>query len=200
VTIVDSDAVEKALVRDYLGRLHAAGWGLAPARRDELVAEVAEHINEALRAEGDAGAHGEAVVRNVLERLGPPEDIARAALEHGDEPVYAAIRAEDGTTLRDVWTLLLLTFGGFFIGFGWLVGVVLLWSTPRWSTRDRWLATLVWPFGVAGLWFAMGHRPLINEIGWVLNVGFAAAVLVEVVVTVHMLRSTRRLPVPTVRG
>lgn len=32
-----------------------------------------------------------------------------------------------------------------------VIGVALLWSSPRWHTRDKWLATLVWPFGYAGL-------------------------------------------------
>jgi hypothetical protein len=32
--------------------------------------------------------------------------------------------------------------------FGWVVGVVLVWISPRWRTRDKLLATLVWPGGL----------------------------------------------------
>ena len=99
MTIVDSDTAATALVRDYLGRLHAAGWGLEPARREELVAEVREHIDEALRAEREAGNEGEVVVRNILERLGPPEDIVRAETEDQPYDVRPRHRPATGTSL-----------------------------------------------------------------------------------------------------
>jgi uncharacterized membrane protein len=154
VAIVDSDAASRQLVSDYLGRLTAAGWSLAPARREELLAEVREHIEQATQAEREGGNPGEAGVRNVLDRLGRPEEIARAAIEQ--EPAAAlphgpAQPAPQAASLRDVSTLLLLMFGGFLIGIGWVVGVALLWTSPRWRTRDKWLATLVWPFGYFGV-------------------------------------------------
>jgi hypothetical protein len=46
------------------------------ARRMELVAEIRGHIETALQEEQAAG---EAAVRNVLDRLGPPEEIVEAA-------------------------------------------------------------------------------------------------------------------------
>ena len=64
------------LVDDYLRRLDAAVSALPAHRRDELVGEIRDHLQEALRQTppGDKAA-----VRNVLERLGPPEEIAAAA-------------------------------------------------------------------------------------------------------------------------
>ena len=45
--------------------------------------------------------------------------------------------------------VLFLLFGGIVIPFlGWVVGVVLLWMSPRWTTRDKLLGTLVWPGGL----------------------------------------------------
>jgi hypothetical protein len=44
------------------------------------------------------------------------------------------------------WFLLL---GGFVLFAGWLVGVVLLWNSSVWTTRDKILATLIWPGGLA---------------------------------------------------
>ncbi len=139
---------------DYLGRLSTAAGSLAPARRDELVAEVREHIEQATRAEREEGNLGEAGVRNVLDRLGLPEEIARAAVD--DEPAAALPQGAwaptpQAASLRDVSTVLLLMFGGFLIGIGWVVGLALLWTSPRWRTRDKWLATLVWPFGYAAV-------------------------------------------------
>lgn len=162
MTIVDSDAGETTLVRDYLGRLHAAGWGLPPARRDELVAEVGEHIEEALRAEHQAGRHGEAVVRNVLERLGPPEDIVRAESERqaydvaGAPPFGHAPFASPGNQARpatasswaSVWgpveiiAVLMLSAGGVVMPLiGLVVGLVLVWVSGQWTRPQKLVAT-----------------------------------------------------------
>lgn len=154
MAIVDNDAAETRLVSDYLGRLSTAAGSLAPARRDELVTEVREHIEQATRAEREEGNLGEAGVRNVLDRLGLPEEIARAAVD--DQPAAALPQGAwaptpQAASLRDVSTVLLLMFGGFLIGIGWVVGLALLWTSPRWRARDKWLATLVWPFGYAAV-------------------------------------------------
>jgi hypothetical protein len=52
----------------------------------------------------------------------------------------------------DIVTVALLMVGGLLLPFaGWLIGAGLLWSGPRWSTRDRLLGTLIWPLGPGGL-------------------------------------------------
>ena len=158
MAIVDSDAAETAVVRDYLGRLHAAGWGLAPARRDELVAEVREHIDEALRVQREAGRRGEAVVRNVLERLGPPEEIVRAESEgqpydvrgaapSGQAPIGApGLPAAAGTSYDagswwgpvEIFAVLLLSLGSVLLPLvGPVTGLVLLWMSPRWTQEQK---------------------------------------------------------------
>ena len=63
------------LIRDYLGRLDAASWTVPAPRRAELADEVREHIEAAL---AEAGSRDEVTVRNVLDRLGRPEEIAAA--------------------------------------------------------------------------------------------------------------------------
>jgi hypothetical protein len=65
-----------SLVDDYLRRLDAAASALPAHQRDELVSEIRDHLQEALR---QIPAGDQAAVRNVLERLGPPEEIAAAA-------------------------------------------------------------------------------------------------------------------------
>jgi hypothetical protein len=49
---------------------------------------------------------------------------------------------------RDVTALLLLPFGGFIYLVGWAAGVALLWTSDRWTTTEKWLGTLVLPFGL----------------------------------------------------
>lgn len=68
---------DDALVADYIGRLRSAASTLPTDRRDELVEDITAHIEEA-RAAGTAGGGPPAHMRNVLERLGRPEDIVRA--------------------------------------------------------------------------------------------------------------------------
>jgi hypothetical protein len=162
--IVNSEATEAVLVRDYLRRPHAAGWGLPPARRDELVAEVSEHIDEALRRQ--AGQQGEAVVRNVLERLGPPEEIVRAESEgqaydvtratpSGFAP-FGAPSSQVGRTAAtapatvpasvwgpvEIFALLMLTVGSLVLSIiGIVVGFVLVWVSAQWTRRQKFVAT-----------------------------------------------------------
>jgi hypothetical protein len=66
------------LVDDYLRRLDTAASTLPPDERDELVSEIRDHLQEALRQTppGD-----QAAVRNALERLGSPDEIVAAAAD-----------------------------------------------------------------------------------------------------------------------
>jgi hypothetical protein len=66
------------LAQDYLSRLDAAASALPPDRRRELVSEIRDHLDEELR---QARPGDEVAVRNALERLGPPEEIAAAATD-----------------------------------------------------------------------------------------------------------------------
>ena len=61
------------LAAEYLRRLETALKGLPTARRTQLVAEIAEHLNEA-RAE--LAPDDEVGLRDLLDRIGRPEDIA----------------------------------------------------------------------------------------------------------------------------
>ncbi len=54
--------------------------------------------------------------------------------------------------------MVLLTVGSVFLPLiGWVIGVVLVWTSDRWSLAQKWLATLVWPGGVGiVLWLSRG--------------------------------------------
>jgi len=121
-------------VRSYLAALDDAVRPLPRQERDDLVASVMEHIDNALPPEPT-----EADVLNVLDELGSPEDIAAAA---GVQPV----RARRGA--REVFALILLVLGLPPV-IGWVVGLGLLIWSPLWSARQKLLGALVWPGG----WF-----------------------------------------------
>ena len=127
-------ALTHPLIDDYLRALGGAVRDLPRRERDELVAQVREHIDTALPADAS-----EADVRNVLDGLGSPRDIAAAA---GVRPPTARRGA------REAFALVLLVLGiPPFIG--WVVGLALLLWSPLWTARQKLLATLVWPGG----WF-----------------------------------------------
>jgi hypothetical protein len=131
---------DEPLVRDYLGRLEAAAWPLAAGRRGELVGEVREHIDAALT---EAGKTDEVTVRNVLERLGPPEEIV-AAESDIEAPPESRTRSSSSWGAIEIIAVVLLTVGAFLIPFvGPIIGLVFVWASTRWTTREKLIATLI---------------------------------------------------------
>jgi hypothetical protein len=125
------------LAAEYLQRLRRAGRGLPPGRLRELLAEIEGHLSEAI----DPGA-SDAQALTVLDRLGEPEAIIAAETPPRDEPP-----PRRGT--KEWAAIILLLFGGFILGIGWFAGLVLLWSSRAWTTREKWIGTLVVPGGLA---------------------------------------------------
>jgi hypothetical protein len=125
------------LAAEYLERLRRAGRGLPPGRLRELLAEIEGHLSEAI----DPSA-SDAQALTVLDKLGDPEAIIAAETPHPDE-----LPARRGT--REWAAIILLLFGGFIFGFGWFAGLILLWNSRAWTTRDKWSGTLVVPGGLA---------------------------------------------------
>ena len=145
------------LVEDYLRELHIAAQGLPADRRDELIEEITAHIAEARQSDGSPLA-----VRNILDRLGDPADIVRAAADTPPgSPAWSGAPSSAGRPAGQPATqpgragalelaaVLFLLLGGIVIPvLGWFVGVVLLWMSPRWTAKDKLLGTLVWPGGL----------------------------------------------------
>ena len=84
---------------------------------------------------------GEAGAAAVLERLGDPDEIVAEQLGRLGVPRLGA---------RTWSAVILLLFGGFLAGAGWLVGVALLWSSRAWTRREKLIGTLLVPGGLAG--------------------------------------------------
>ena len=139
---------DDVVVRDYLGRLEAAAWPLPVARRAELIGEVREHIDAAM---SEAGNRDEVTVRNILERLGPPEEIvaaeaesgAAAALPIGGQPVGTVVAVPSWGGI-EIIAVLLLTLGAVFLPFfGPILGLVFVWASTRWTRREKLIATTI---------------------------------------------------------
>lgn len=134
-----------SLVQDYLVRLDSVAGSLPMDRRRELVGEVREHIEAAL---AQAGAPDEVSVRNVLERLGPAEDIVAAELGDGaPAPAWTASLTSHAASPwgpMEIIAILLLTVGAVFLPLvGPLIGLVFVWGSRAWTRREKAIATVI---------------------------------------------------------
>lgn len=127
----------KPLIDDYLLRLAQAARVLPRGQADELVDEIAAHINSALGEQTR-----QADVLNILDALGSPQEIVAAAKP--DE----AQGAQRG--LREIAALILLVTGLPPI-LGWLAGLALLLWSPLWTGKQKLLGALVFPGGITGV-------------------------------------------------
>jgi hypothetical protein len=194
VTSRQSASETGKLVRRYMAQLDAALQGVDASRREEILAEVHEHIEQ---GRDGLDTDDAASVRTLLDRVGDP----------------AAIAAESGAPSPDSrrWDALapwLIIFGPVASGLGWIAGIVILWASPTWSRRDKLLATVVSPAGLAALFFGLvaalsaagcpGHASAgCTARGVTLPLGVAillavAGLAAHVLPPVHLMRTRRR--------
>jgi hypothetical protein len=182
------------LVQRYLAQLEAALQGVDASRREEILTEVHGHIDEG-RTELDPD--DAASVRTLLDRVGDP---AAIAAEAGAPP--------PGSRRWDVWAPWLIIFGPVASGLGWLAGVLILWSSPTWSRRDKLIATLVPPVGLVALFFGLvttlraaagctGPTATCTTKGFTLPLGVAILLVVaglaaHLLPPIHLMRTRRR--------
>jgi HAAS domain-containing protein len=194
------------LVDDYLDRLERAAAALPRSRRKELVAEIEAHLDEAI-----APGASDAEVLTALDRVGEPEEIV------GEEaPPPPPAPARDPRGLHEWAAIWLLLLGGFIALVGWLAGLVLLWSSRAWTTRDKVIGTLVVPGGLVTAFVVFGlgadaeqcsmvgeaGRPLVERCTGgnstaeevVLLVVLAFLVLGPVATSIYLARRAKRSP------
>ena len=145
MTVTDHPAVAA-----YLARFDALSQHLPQGRRAELRADLLEHLAEAIPASAD-----DATVRNALDRLGPPEDILSA--EQGPAaPTPMTPAAPRPSLVHEGLAVAFLTAGSFIPVLGWLVGVVLLWTSKKWTPGEKLTGTLLVPGGPGTLVVVVG--------------------------------------------
>jgi hypothetical protein len=133
------DPVATQAVKEYLHDLEVELRDLPRSRRQELLGEIHEHIDSAL---AETPTHDEAEVRNVLDRLGDPSDIAEEARQRFGVP-----KLKSGAL--EIAALILLVIGGIILPvIGWFIGVILLWSSRVWTTGEKLAGTLLFPGGL----------------------------------------------------
>jgi hypothetical protein len=115
------------LVDDYLRRLDAAASRLPADQREELVSEIRDHLQEALR---QTPTGDQAAVRNALERLGSPEEIAAAAADPATGQPAGAASQINGLAIASVLVAVL-----WFAGLGAVLALIFGYRARR-QIRD----------------------------------------------------------------
>jgi hypothetical protein len=111
-----------------------------PERQTARDCDISSHIDSAL---ADIPTPSPATVQQILDNLGTPETIAAAAFT--EMPPTQSRWAS-----RDVATVILLLIGGLVLPvIGWLIGAVMLWTSTTWRIKDKVIATLLVPGGLA---------------------------------------------------
>ena len=118
------------IIAGYLARLKEALSALPARRRDEIMAEIEDHITQAR-----AGVAGEtdADLLGILDRVGHPADIAEEARARLGLP-------ERGPGPLEIAALLLIGLSGVVFPIppaGWVTGVVLVWLSPCWTSHEK---------------------------------------------------------------
>ncbi|MER5207820.1 hypothetical protein [Streptomyces sp. NPDC002825] len=128
---------EHPLVTDYLATIEREASFLPAGRREELLADLREHLAVAVGDEEDPQA-----VREALERLGSPSAIVAAA--RAEEPETAADAPKVKPRTRNVVTAVLIGITGLSALGGsapavavLIVGLVLLWTSDAWDRRTK---------------------------------------------------------------
>jgi Domain of unknown function (DUF4190) len=154
------------LVDDYLRRLDAAASALPPDQRDELVSEIRDHLQEALRQTppGD-----QAAVRNALERLGSPEEIVAAAADPAPGQPAGVARQVNVLAIASVVVAVL-----WFAGLGAVFALVFGYRARR-QIRDS-----------AGSQTGSGLATAGIILGWI---GIALVVTVVILIALHPSKS-----------
>ena len=132
------------LIEGYLARLRVAAFDLAPNVRNELVEDMRAHIAEARAREPE---ETDATILNILDRLGEPDVLVAEARPRSSVPLPSPSQ-EELSPYRpgglEIAAVLLLPFV-------WIVGVILLWLSPAWTTRDKVLGTALTLGGYPGI-------------------------------------------------
>ncbi|MEU4803816.1 hypothetical protein [Actinosynnema sp. NPDC023587] len=121
------------LVASYLGTLRRYAASLPPSRRGELVEEIGSHIETSLLP-----GSSEVDIRNLLDRLGTPEEIVEAELDAATGEDRAPGVGVGPLRRWDLAGLALLLLGGAVVPpVGYVAGSVIVGASRRWSSTAR---------------------------------------------------------------
>lgn len=151
--------ISQQIIDEYLTTLEAELADVSPSDRAEIILEVREHYEEARRALPNPT---EAALRNILERLGPPAEIAAETRQRlgVTAPASGSYTVPQPTPSRSGLAVGPLEIAAVIGWIAWLpIGVLLMAISPRWTRRTKVitilaeLLTLVLLFGASSTMF-----------------------------------------------
>lgn len=181
-----------ARVSAYLAEVHREVAAIDPAQAEGIVAELAEHlemaaadaqrdgvpfdVDGALSALGDAAVIAAAVEPTMMD-VGPLEVRPSGWTRAFGAPAIAAV------------TLILIATGMFVSPFVSIVGLILLWISPRWTIADKLVATIASPMVIL---IGLPALQLVSiPIAW--SIAVVAPVFVALYLLLRMRSRGRRL-------
>lgn len=164
--------IDNPAIRSYLSAVEARLVQLPADQSEEILFGIREHIADALERGGQTP-------EEVLASLGSPDDVLGGmatqppALHPMSAPQYppawqqplpqpAARPPYQSSTLWVVATVILLPFGIFLAGVGYLFGLAGLWMGTRWKVWEKIMGTVLFPGGMLGALYAT-FLPLWNS-------------------------------------
>ncbi|MEU9564324.1 hypothetical protein AB0D16_20165 [Streptomyces sp. NPDC048161] len=158
------------LVREYLAAVEREASALPAERRQELVADLAEHIEVALTERPES-------CRDILRELGDPRTIAATALQEsgfgpGAAPgAFATPGAGTGQApgrRSPAWLVVLLPVLALGLGYLWIplgfalkvAGAVVLFRSRHWTSGQKWTGfalTVLAPSLMNVAWFLFSY-------------------------------------------
>jgi uncharacterized membrane protein len=134
----------RQILDEYLRSLEDELHDLSPSDRAEIVLEVREHFEDARRELVDPT---EADLRNIIERLGPPTEIAAEARQRLDVALPAAESSTPSVpppTPRPTSAAGPLEIAALILWvLWWPIGVILMALSPGWTRREKAVALVV---------------------------------------------------------
>ena len=139
----------RRILDPYLMNLEGELAGLSPSDRAEIILEIREHFED---AQAELKNPSDSDLRNILERLGPPAEIAAEARLRFNLPGTTSgphlppfaernpAIAKPGRGLEYVAIVLWVVW--------WPIGVLLTALSPYWTRRDKLIAILFQIVGV----------------------------------------------------
>lgn len=153
------------ILDEYLAALEGELRSLSPADRAEIVLELRAHFEDARR---ELTEPTEAQLRNIIERLGRPAEIAAEARERLGVEAPASLpaapplaRAAAQPSAAGLLEILAVVFWVLW----WPVGVLLMALSPRWSRRDKAIAVTV-EFGFIAVLIGASSTPALVSGGF----------------------------------
>lgn len=179
------------IVAGYLKRLEAELASFPSARRKELMAQIADHIDQARSQLVD---ETDADLLSIIDRLGEPDEIAAEARAR-----FHLITSSAGPI--EILAILLIGAGGVIfplVPVAWVIGTGLVWRSKSWSPREKYFGAylpLVVGLGILLISALLGGGGG-HSLGWFLLGVLVSGVLLPLGTAVYLaLRLWRRLPV-----